>query len=141
MKVLFCSFILHRPFFDAAFYNPPSTTPPSLFLSSAIHLFSVGNLNIFIHCVRIRRLKTKLRRKHLARALLLLATGTRHSPFLPPLTPPFFSLGSSSLPAAFSPCPVTEPSVWTDCDIGCVGDRLAGVISEGEKNRSASSFT
>jgi len=30
--------------------------------------------------------------------------------------------------------------VWTDCDIGCVGDRLAGVISEGEKNRSASLY-
>ena len=26
---------------------------------------------------------------------------------------------------------MTEPSVWTDCDIGCVGDRLTGVISEG----------
>lgn len=46
----------------------------------------------------------------------------------------------SCLPSAFSPCPVTEPSVWTDCDIGCVGDRLADVISEGEKNRSASLY-
>lgn len=35
---------------------------------------------------------------------------------------------------------MTEPSVWTDCDIGCVGHRLSGVISEGEKNRSASLY-
>jgi len=30
--------------------------------------------------------------------------------------------------------------VWSDCDIGCVGDRLTGVISAGEKNRSASLY-
>lgn len=58
---------------------------------------------------------------------------------LPPLFFSFFPL-LSSLPSAFFLCPVTEPSVWTDCDIGCVGDRLAGVISEGEKNRSASLY-
>lgn len=56
----------------------------------------------------------------------------------------FFPFSSSFHPpsvlSAFSPCPVTELSVWTDCDIGCVGDRLAGVISEGEKNISASLY-
>lgn len=56
----------------------------------------------------------------------------------------FFPFSSSfhppSLLSAFSPCPVTELSVWTDCDIGCVGDRLAGVISEGEKNISGSLY-
>lgn len=77
----------------------------------------------------------------MACALLLWAIRTHHShTFLPLLTSPFFLLILSSLPSAFSPCPVTEPSVWTDCDIGCVGDRLAGVISEGEKNRSASLY-
>lgn len=60
--------------------------------------------------------------------------------FLPLLTSPLFFLILSSLPSAFSPCPVTEPSVWTDGDIGCVGDRPVGVISEGEKNRSASLY-
>lgn len=61
--------------------------------------------------------------------------------FLALLTSPFFFLLiSSSPPFAPSPCPVTEPSVWTDRDIGCVGDRLAGVISEGEKNRSVSLY-
>lgn len=59
--------------------------------------------------------------------LLLRATRTQHCHTSSPL----FLL---------SPCPVTEPSVWTDCDIGCVGDRLAGVISEGEKNRSVSLY-
>lgn len=52
----------------------------------------------------------------------------------------FFPFSSSFHPpsvlSAFSPCPVTELSVWTDCDIGCVGD----VISEGEKNISASLY-
>lgn len=77
----------------------------------------------------------------MACARLLWAIRTHHShTFLPLLTSPFFFLILSSLPSAFSPCPVTEPSVWTDCDIGCVGDRLAGVISEGEKNRSASLY-
>lgn len=80
--------------------------------------------------------------KHTPCVLLLWGTGTRHShTFLPLLTSPFFFfLISSSLPSAFSPCPVPELSVWTDCDIGCVGDRPAGVISEGRENRSASLY-
>lgn len=53
------------------------------------------------------------------------------SPSFLPSFPPFCFL---------HPCPVTEPGVWTDCDIGCVGDRLAGVISEGEENSSASLY-
>lgn len=78
--------------------------------------------------------------------LPLRATGTCHShTFLPLLTSSLLFLVSTCLPSCFfPPCPAPEPGVWTDCDIGCVGDGLAGVISEGErkkeKNRSASLY-
>lgn len=78
--------------------------------------------------------------KHMQCALLLGATGTWQSHIFTlvdfSLLPPHFILP----PFCFPACPVPEPSVWTDCDIGCVGDRPAGVISEVEKNRSASLY-
>lgn len=39
-----------------------------------------------------------------------------------------------------SPCPATEPGMWSDYDVGCAGDGRNGVISEGEENRSASLY-
>lgn len=82
--------------------------------------------------------KNTLHCKHMACTLLLRALTVTH--LYPCWLLPSSSFPSFILPSAFSPCPVTEPSVWTDCDIGCVGDRLADVISEGEKNRSASLY-
>lgn len=46
----------------------------------------------------------------------------------------------STLSSTYSSCPVSEPGMRSDCDIGCVGDRFAGVISDGEKNSSVSLY-
>lgn len=110
---------------------------------------SVVNVQIYAGLINVTekvkrwRLYKKIRKQCSVSTdgLPLWAKGTCTSRTFLPLLTPSSSLISSFLLPVFTPCPVTEPGVWSDCDIDCVGDRLTGVISEVEENRSATLYS